>query len=140
MSFEHVRTERRMELHGRMQQLPRATVSGAALGFVPPGLIDALIPGDIQGLVEKSLATACLGNQGKGAALDVRFDRRPDGHATLDGQLVFEALDNFLVKLGVGHFSSHVMPDEDVRADMSRLLSDAQQAFSADLERYGSQR
>ena len=70
----------------------------------------------------------------------MRFDRRPDGHATLDGQLVFEALDNFLVKLGVGHFSSHVMPDEDVRADMSRLLSDAQQAFSADLERYGSQR
>jgi hypothetical protein len=138
VSFEHERTERGMALRGRMQHLPKAAVSGAALGFVPTGLIDALIPGDIQGLVEKSLATACQGNHGRGAELNVRIDRRPSGHTTVDGQLVFEAIDNFLVKLGVGHFNGHLMPDDDVREEMARLLSDAQQAFSADVERYSA--
>jgi hypothetical protein len=103
-------------------------------------LIDALIPGDIQGLAERSLRTACEGNGGKGVELNARFDRRPNDQATLNGKLALEAIDNFLLKLGVGHFTDHVMPDEDVREDLSRLLGDAQRAFSADLERYASAR
>lgn len=136
VDFEHERTERGMELRGSMKQAPAVSVSGAALGFVPTGLIDAFIPGDIQSLMEKSLATACQGNGGKGVELGVRFDRRPGGSATLDGGLVLEAIDNFLVKLGVDYFSDHMLPDDDVREDVARLMDDLQRAFSADLERY----
>ena len=135
-SFEHERSERGMALRARVQHVPKIAVTGAALGFIPTGLIDAVIPGDIQGLAEKSLHAACEGNHGRGVELDARFDRRPGGNATVSGQLALETIDNFLVKLGAAHFSHHILPDEDVRADLSRLLRDAQRAFSADLERY----
>lgn len=134
------RTERRMELRGRMQQIPTMAVSGAALGFIPPGLIDAIIPGDIQGLAQKFLRTACEGNSGRGVQFDAQFDRPPGGQATVNGEIAFEAIDNFLVKLGVSHFSEYVMPDQAARADLSRLLLDLQRAFSADLQRYASAR
>ena len=136
VDFEHERTERGMELRAHMKQVPTVNVTGAALGFVPTGLIDLVIPGDIQGLFEKSLEIACNGNSGKGVELKVRYDQRPEGNATLDGAITLEAIDNFLVKLGVGFFSDHLMPDDDVRTDVARLLNDVQSAFSADLERY----
>jgi hypothetical protein len=136
LDFEHERTERGMALRGRMQQLPTVTVSGAALGIIPTGVIDAFIPGDIQGLIEKSLQTACQGNDGKGIELNARFDGQPSTSATITGALAFEAIDNFLVKLGVGYFTEHVLPNDDVRADIKRLTSDIHSAFSADLEHY----
>jgi hypothetical protein len=136
VDFEHERTERGMQLRGRITQVPSVQVSGAALGFIPTGLIDAVIPGNMQGLFEKSLTTACKGNLGKGVELHARYDRRPGGNATIDGAVAVEAVDNFLVKLGVGYFSDHLMPDDDVRADTARLMADMQSAFTADLERY----
>jgi hypothetical protein len=68
--------------------------------------------------------------------LDVHYDRRPEGNATLDGALTFEAIDNFLVKLGFGYFSDHVLPDAAARDNSARLMTELQAAFSADLERY----
>lgn len=138
VSFEHDRGERGLSLRGRMTHKPTATVTGAALGFIPPAVIDVLIPGDIQGLIEKSLTTACKGNDGKGAELDVSVDRQRGELAALHGRFGVEVIDNFLVKLGVSHFSDHIMPDEDVRGDIARLLSDSQRAFAADLARYVS--
>jgi hypothetical protein len=40
------------------------------------------------------------------------------------------------VKLGVGFFNDRVMPNEQVNADLKRLMSDAQGSFSADIERF----
>jgi hypothetical protein len=136
VDFEHERSERGLELRAKMTQIPVITVSGAALGILPTGVIDMFIPGDIQGLIEKSLATACNGNGGRGITVEARYDGRPEGNATLDGAIVFEAIDNFLVKLGFGYFSDHMLPGADVREDISQLLRDLQSGFSADLERY----
>jgi hypothetical protein len=111
-------------------------VNGAALGFVPTGLIDAFIPGDIKGLIEKTLTTACQGNEGRGVEFHARFDRRPDGNATLDGAVVLEAIDSFLVRLGVDYFSDDLMPSEQVRKDVERLMNDLQRAVASDLEQY----
>ena len=134
--FEHERTERGMELRAVMKHVPVITVNGAALGILPTGVIDLFIPGDIQGLIEKSLRTACHGNGGRGITLDVRYDQRPEGNATLDGALAFEAIDNFLVKLGFSFLTDQMLPDEGVREDISQLVRDLQSAFSADVERY----
>jgi hypothetical protein len=136
VDFEHDRTARGLELRVKMTQVPTITVHGAALGIVPTGVIDLFIPGDIQGLIEKSLATACHGNGGRGMVIDVRYDRRPEGRATLDGELVLEAIDNFLVKLGFGYFTDHILPDDHVREDISQLMNELHAGFTADLERY----
>lgn len=136
VNFEHERTERGMELRANMKQVPEIKVNGAALGILPTGVIDMFIPGNIQGLIEQSLSIACHGDSGRGVTLKVRYDRRPEGNATLDGALTLEAIDNFLVKLGFGWFSAHVLPDDGARENSSRLMVDLHQAFTADLERY----
>jgi hypothetical protein len=136
LDFEYTPNERGMEMRGRMNRVPSVKVSGAALGILPTSLIDVFIPGNLEGLITRFLSTACQGNDGKGLEIRSRFDRRPSGSATVDAAFGIEALDNYLVKLGVGHFNDHVLPDRDVSADMKRLMSDAQSAFSADIERY----
>lgn len=136
MDWQYDPNARGMELRGRMTHVPTVTVDGAALGFLPPGLIDAFIPGNLHDLITEFLTTACQGNEGRGIALAVRFDQRPSTVATIDAKFGIEALNNFLVKLGLRFFNDRVMPDEDVDADVKRLMIDAQGAFSADLERY----
>jgi hypothetical protein len=69
MDWTYDPTARGMELRGRMTQVPTITVDGAALGFLPPGLIDAFIPGDLHSLITEFLTTACNGNEGRGIAL-----------------------------------------------------------------------
>jgi len=140
MDWSYDPNTRGMELHGRMTKVPTVTVDGAALGILPPGLIDAFIPGDLRSLITEFLTTACNGNEGRGIALTVRFDQRPTTVATIDAKFGIEALNNFLVKVGVGFFNDRVMPDEDVSADVTHLMIDAQGAFSADLERYARAR
>lgn len=136
MDWHYEPTPRGMQLHGRMTHVPTITVDGAALGFIPPGLVDAFIPGDLDSLITQFLTTACHGNEGRGIALTVRLDQRPSTVSTIDAKLGFEALNNFLVKLGVGFFNDRVMPNEDVSAEFKRLMVDAQGAFSADVERF----
>lgn len=136
VDFHYEPTARGMELRGRMTHVPTVTVDGAALGFIPSGVIDAFIPGDLQSLITEFLTTACKGNEGRGVALNVRMDQRESGITTVDAKLGFEALNNFLVKLGLRFFNDRVMPNEDVNLELKRLAVDVQGAFAADLERY----
>ncbi len=129
-------TARGMELRGRMTHVPSVTVDGAALGFIPAGIVDAFIPGDLQSLITEFLTTACRGNEGRGVALTLRMDQRENGVGTVDARLGFEALNNFLVKLGLRFFNDRVMPDEDVNAELARLMVETQGAFAADIERF----
>jgi hypothetical protein len=136
LDFLHDHGPQGMELRGQMTHLPNVQVKGAALGFVPTGVIDLFIPGNIQSLVDKALRVACHGNSGKGLELRARYAGGASGHASLDAGLTIEAVDDFLVKLGVSHFNHYVLPNEDQRADLRRVFADVQRAFSQDLERY----
>jgi hypothetical protein len=143
LDFLHDHGPQGMQLRGQMTHIPNVQVKGAALGFVPTGVIDLFIPGNIQSLVDKALRVACHGNSGKGLELRARYFGGAGGasdHGTLDGGLTIEAVDDFLVKLGVSHFNHYVLPNEDQRADLRRVFADVQRAFSQDLERYAQAR
>lgn len=140
LDFVHERSERGMNVRANMTHVPEVKVLGAALGFIPTGLIDAIIPGDMQGLFDKALSAACYGNHGNGVELKLQYEREPEQPARMGGAVALEAIDNFLVKLGVGFFNDRLMPDDAVREDTRRLLRDVHAAYAADVERYARAR
>ncbi len=122
-----------------MTTLPGIRVGGAALGFVPTGLIDAFIPGNIASLTRDFFDVAVRGNDGKGVTLDVAVGAATSGQpGVLEIGLGVEALDNFMVKMGVGIVNQRVVPDDDESADIDRLKLRMHQAFSKDFERFAA--
>jgi hypothetical protein len=120
-----------------LKKVPGVRVTGAALGFVPTGLVNAFIPGDIASLTRDFFDVAVRGNDGKGirATLDLGAKQKGQpGAAELT--LGVEALDNFLVKMGVAIVNKRVIPDDDETSDIDRLQLRMHQAFTQDLQRF----
>jgi hypothetical protein len=125
------------ELQVRMTRLPGVEIEGAALGFVPTGLIDAFIPGNMRSLTLDFFRVATSGNDKKGIAIGVRAgSAQPGGDGVLEAGIDLEALDNRLVKMGVGMVNARVVPDDDVSADDKALASEIHAAFAKDLARF----
>ncbi|MFM2418716.1 MAG: hypothetical protein RL385_3439 [Pseudomonadota bacterium] len=112
-------------------------VEGAALGFVPTGLIDAFIPGNIRSLTMDFLRVATKGNEKKGVVLSGTLGaEQPGGDAVIEAGLDIEALDNNLVKIGVSMVNHRLIPKDDVIQDIKSYLGEVHDAFVKDLGRY----
>lgn len=120
----------------RIRRTPGFRVEGRALGVFPAGMLDWFIPGDIPGLAKRMFEVAGKGNQGQGIALDFRFARPPEQLATVDFGAGVEVLDTALIRFGMAIAADRIIPDEDQRADMSKLWFAFRDALSADLERF----
>ncbi|MDD9933504.1 MAG: hypothetical protein OXT09_07875 [Myxococcales bacterium] len=130
------RTERG-RLEARMTRVPKVTVGGAVLGFIPTALVDAVIPGDLKQLIDEFLTTATTGNGGRGIRVALEVGRKGStGPATVEGQLELEALDNALVAMGVRLALDRIIFDDDATAEAEHLAARIHEALVRDLERY----
>lgn len=127
----------RAELQVRQTSLPGIEIDGAALGFVPTGLIDAFIPGNIRSLTLDFFRVATSGNDKKGIAIAVNVGaEQTGGDGVIEADIDLEALDNRLVKMGVGMVNARLVPDDDVSADDKALAAEIHAAFAKDLARF----
>jgi hypothetical protein len=125
------------ELQVRQTSVPGVEIDGAALGFVPTGLIDAFIPGNIRSLTLDFFRVATSGNDKKGIAIAVKVGaEQAGGDAVIEADVDLEALDNRLVKMGVGMVNARLVPDDDVSADDKALTAEIHAAFVKDLARF----
>jgi hypothetical protein len=137
VDWTHTRTREGADLSARITKTPKVTTSGRAFGFIPTWAIDVMIPGNIEELTREFLSTACNGNEGQGMALDVRARQAPgDGPGTLAISSGAELLDNLLVSIAMRIASQRLLPDEDVREDLGKLLARFERAFGEDLQRF----
>lgn len=121
------------------RKVPKISVGGAGLGFVPPGVIDLFIPSTLKQLATDFLSTALEGNHAKGLALDIVHEQ-PAEHANSTTQIHIgvEVLDNLLIEIGAQMFNDRLLPDEDETADIERAMWDGITAFRSDLKRYSA--
>lgn len=63
-----------------LNQLPNVRVEGALLHFVPPWLIDALIPGTIESAIAEAFSEAVKGRGGQGAVITFRSNEGEGQH------------------------------------------------------------
>lgn len=121
----------------RGRSVPRIDVGGRALGMVPTPVIDMFLPRRIDQLMEDFLTVACEGNGGEGITAIVEIGRDEDAaSAQLRLQGAFEGLDNFFVQIGMAIINNRIIPDADESEDLQRLVYDAHQAFSNDLDQF----
>lgn len=127
------------EMGATLTSSPGVEIEGAALGFVPTGLIDAFIPGNIRSLTLDFLRVASKGNEKKGVVASLNLgSEQPGGDGVIEAGLDIEALDNYLVKIGVGMVNERLIPSDEVLKDAKGLLTEIHDAFSQDLSRYKS--
>ncbi|MDB4987951.1 MAG: hypothetical protein JWN04_3129, partial [Myxococcaceae bacterium] len=121
-------------------QVPKIEVEGAALGFVPTALVDAFIPGNIESVTRDFLNVAAKGNDGKGFVGVLRMGVGKEGSTkgVLEAGVDFDALDNFLVKIGLGMVSDKLIPDADAFSDIKKFSTDLYDGFVKDLARFES--
>ncbi|MDX1756134.1 MAG: hypothetical protein R3175_08760 [Marinobacter sp.] len=136
-NIDYTPTATGARFESRIQTVPGVRVGGRALGMVPPDLIDVFIPQRIDELIVDFLTVACQGNEGKGITGTIEFRDAPGGGATrLTADGAFEGLDNFLVRIGMRIINNRIIPDADVSEELRKLVYDAHEAFSRDLDQF----
>jgi hypothetical protein len=119
-------------------KVPEVKVEGAALGFVPTALVDAFIPGNIESVTRDFLGVAAKGNGGKGliAAAKLGVAKEGSERGVLEAGIDFDALDNFLVKIGLGMVNERLIPKPEALDEAKAYFGALQQAFSKDFKRF----
>jgi hypothetical protein len=119
-------------------RVPEIKVEGAALGFVPTALVDAFIPGNIESVTRDFLNVAAQGNGGKGliAAMKLGQGKEGSNHGVLEAGIDFDALDNFLVKIGLGMVNERLIPKPEALDEAQAFVGHAHEAFVKDLSRF----
>lgn len=126
------------EMGTTIRSVPKAIhVEGRALGFLPTGLVDAFIPGNIESITRSFFEVAARGNGKKGVRASLRLGSRgpsADGVAELRGEA--EALDSFLVKIGLGMVNEKLIPNDKAVREAKQFATALHDAFVRDLARY----
>lgn len=131
-------TPRGAELTGQSLSVPKVSVSGAAFGLFPAGMLDWFIPGDMESLTRSFFKAAVEGNEGRGIEWRLRFDRSDEGLAVVDGRIGLEVLDSALIRMGMALAADKVVPDDDQLEDMRKLAADYRAAFDKDVARFAA--
>lgn len=128
-----------MEGGAIINSVPGVEVDGAALGFVPTGVIDAMIPGNIRSLTLDFFRVAAKGNDKKGVNIMLNMGADTQGgDGVVEAGIDLEALDNYLVKIAIGMVNERLIPPTDVINDAKALLTEIYDGFVADLGKYRS--
>lgn len=115
-----------------LNSMPKIQVEGATAG-----IIDVLIPGNIESLTRDFFQRAALGNDKRGIILGaVAGSEERSSAGVLEGSFELDALDSRLVKMGVGMVNDRLMPSSDVIVDGKKILGELHDAFRSDLARY----
>ncbi|MET0285219.1 MAG: hypothetical protein ABW352_12145 [Polyangiales bacterium] len=117
-------------------KVPPVKVEGAALGFVPTALVDAMIPGNMESLTRDFLTVAAKGNGGKGFTLAGKIGVPGEGskNGVLEMGVDVDALDNFLIKIGVGMVNDRLMPKPNALDEIKAYSGAVQSAFAKDFK------
>ncbi len=106
MNSQYLRTEsgssEQASVNMALNQLPKIRVEGALLHFVPPWLIDALIPGTIESMITEALSEAVNGRSGEGANIVFEFNEDKGQHqfsAGLSVELRYQLLQDLLSEI-----------------------------------------
>jgi len=116
---------------------PKVDVEGAALGIIPTGVLDMFIPGNMEGLAREFLDVAVRGNGNRGIVARAELGApEPGTDAAVEVTGTMQALDNYLIRFGVGFVNDRLLPSEGAIEDGEKLASDLHAAFLRDLKRF----
>lgn len=134
---ELTREPKRLVVTTTFDEKPKVSkVSGRAYGLVPSWLIDVFIPSNIDTLIDDFLGVITEGNGGRGLETRWVFSSFSPDRNVLEMRGTSEILDNTFVQIGFRLFNKRLMPDDEVLAEIIRLLRTNYAAFQKDFARF----
>lgn len=132
VNWQYKRSAHGANFSGRITQQPKVDVSGSALGFIPTGVVDAMIPNNIEGIVDDFMRVLTHSNGGKGAELEVTHAENPGSGSIVSASVDGNTLDNFFVHFAVSLVNKRIIPDSAQFEGLKRLASDGLSAARND--------
>ena len=134
IDWRYRRTARGADYAARITQPPQIEVGGAALGFIPTGLVDIAIPNNIEGIVNDFMQVLVESDDGKGATLGVAFENGTRRDSIVAAYAEGDTLDNFFVQFAVSLVNERILPNHDQFQGLQRLAGDALTALLVDTD------
>lgn len=124
-----------LDVVGRIKKKPQVTVGGRAFGILPTWAVDVVIPGNLEELTNELLGTACehaWDDGERGLVMALRARRAGDaGTFTAGGRVA--VLDSALIRFGARVAGMKLVPDDETREELWRLMGEVHGAFARDL-------
>lgn len=108
-------------LRSKLQKVPVAKFRGSLFGFIPPGFLDVMMPGSLEGYAKIFGDGLVNGNAGKGAFAEVKFDSPASGKSIMTSQITAEIKDDFFLTFGLRILNDYLWPDDDTISDFREL-------------------
>ncbi len=119
-------------MHGNIIDI-ESSISGYLLGFIPPGFIDIMIPGNIEQLMSDYNHVILNANDGEGSFGVFKCDTRKPDDVIFSFNSSSEFMDCFLVRLGMRMLLMRFRADEDTREQMADFLKKIIMTFLKDI-------
>lgn len=117
----------------KLLDVSRTEITGSYYDILPPWLIDAFIPGDMEQLINDFSRVLINGNDGRGAGVSFEWDTRNPSTVMLDFTAAGEFMDNKFLRYGLRVWSKKTFGDRQLGLEFKRLRVLMISTFLADL-------
>jgi hypothetical protein len=121
-------------LDWKLRDMSVPTFSGAFFGFMPPGLLDFLMPGNLNEYAKILTVGLVKGNGGRGTFGGLEVNSTVEQSTIIRGIASTEIKDNFFLNIGLRIISDYLWPTPEAFDDFRRLVADGLERLVDDLK------
>ncbi len=115
----------------------KSTISGNFLGFIPPAVINVLMPGNMDQLMSDYFEVLIKANNGEGSIGKFEWDTKKSNNVISYFDASTELLDCFLIRFGMKMVLSRFVKDEESRDQLEVFLKDFVMTWLTDIQNSG---
>lgn len=110
-------------IKSKLLKVPVAKFSGGLFGVFPPGFLDVMMPGNLEGYAKKFSDGLVRGNGGKGSFAEVKFAAHDKNKSRMSWIVTAEVKDDFFLNIGLRILNDYLWPSDQTIGDMQKLSS-----------------
>lgn len=119
----------------KLLDVSRTAITGSYYNILPPWLINAFIPDDMEKLIYNFSRVLIGGNDGKGAGVSFEWDTRNPAQVMLDFKAFGEFMDNQFLRYGLKVWSKKTLGDKKLGEEVKQLQGLFTTSFMDDLNK-----
>lgn len=125
-------------IKSKLLKVPTSKFSGGLFGVFPPGFLDVMMPGNLEGYSKKFADGLVRGNAGKGSFAEVHFASNDKKRGTMSWIVSAEVKDDFFLNIGLRILNDYLWPSDETIRDMQKLSSTLAVSLDRDVQKLGT--
>lgn len=125
-------------IRSKLLKVPTAKFSGGLFGVLPPGFLDIMMPGNLEGYSKKFADGLVRGNAGRGSFAEVQFASNDKKRGQMSWIVSAEVKDDFFLNIGLRILNDYLWPSDETIRDMQKLSSTLAVSLDRDVQKLGA--